>query len=67
MDEAQARRALLHAVDVGSSFVDTSDGYGVDGHNERLIGATLGSRRGEVLISTKFGYRVPPGADPPSC
>ena len=63
VDEAQARRALLHAVDVGSSFIDTSDGYGVDAHNERFIGATLGSRRGEVVISTKFGYRVPAGAD----
>jgi aryl-alcohol dehydrogenase-like predicted oxidoreductase len=62
VEETQASRALLHAIDVGSSFVDTSDGYGIDGHNERLIGATLGARRGEVLISTKFGYRVPPGA-----
>lgn len=62
VDEARAKHALLHAIDVGSSFVDSSDGYGVDGHNERLIGSTLGSRRSDVVISTKFGYCVPVGA-----
>jgi aryl-alcohol dehydrogenase-like predicted oxidoreductase len=64
VDEMQARRALLGAVDAGSSFIDTSDGYGAESHNERLIGATLGTRRDDALISTKFGYRLPPGAEP---
>jgi aryl-alcohol dehydrogenase-like predicted oxidoreductase len=55
-----ARRALMHAIDAGSFFFDTSDGYGPDAHNERLIGATIAGRRDEVIIATKFGYRVPP-------
>jgi aryl-alcohol dehydrogenase-like predicted oxidoreductase len=63
IDEVQARRALLGAVDAGSSFIDTSDGYGTESHNERLIGATLETRRDDVLISTKFGYRPPSGAE----
>ena len=60
VDDDLARRALMHAIDVGSSFFDTSDGYGPDAHNERLIGATIAGRRDEVIIASKFGYRVPP-------
>jgi len=60
VDDDVARRALVHAIEVGSSFLDTSDGYGADAHNERLIGATIADRRDEVIIATKFGYRVPP-------
>jgi hypothetical protein len=48
VDQDQAVRSLLHAIDAGSSFVDTSDGYGVDAHNERLIGAAIASRRDNV-------------------
>ena len=63
VDDGQARQALLSAIEAGSSFIDTSDGYGADSHNESLIGATLGVRRDDVLISTKFGYRPPAGAE----
>lgn len=64
ISNVQAERALLAALDCGSTFVDTSDGYGSDGHNERLIGRALGRRRDEIVIATKFGYRRPPGVKP---
>lgn len=38
VDADRAQRALTAAVDAGATFIDTSDGYGPDGHNERLVG-----------------------------
>ncbi|ORT59027.1 aldo/keto reductase [Streptomyces sp. CB03238] len=64
IDDARAERALLAAVDAGATLIDTSDGYGADGHNERLIGKALGGRRDEVVIATKFGFRLPEGVEP---
>lgn len=45
---------LHHAVDIGVSFLDTADMYGV-GRNEQLIGEVLKTRRREVVLATKFG------------
>ena len=63
IDERSARTALLHALDHGSSFIDTSDAYGTESHNESLLGATLRNRRDDVVISTKFGLKPPAGAE----
>lgn len=63
IDEGQATLALRHAIDEGSNFIDTSDSYGSDSHNERLIGSSLDGGRDEVIISTKFGLRPPVGAE----
>src|SRR4028119_2281589 len=62
VDEDRARRALLPALDAGATFVDTSDGYGPDGHNERRVGRAVRDRRDEVVLATKFGFRIPEGA-----
>ncbi|MEU6041580.1 aldo/keto reductase [Actinomadura sp. NPDC047616] len=64
VDEDRALAALRHALDGGATFVDTSDGYGEDGHNERLVGKAIKGRRDEVVVATKFGFRVPDGAEP---
>ncbi|MGA5409566.1 aldo/keto reductase [Streptomyces lavendulocolor] len=64
IDDARAERALLAAVDAGATLIDTSDGYGADGHNERLIGRALRGRRDEAVIATKFGFRLPEGVEP---
>ena len=61
--DADATRTLLAAIDAGSTFIDTSDGYGRDAHNESLIGAAFDGRRDEVTIASKFGFRLPPGAE----
>ncbi len=62
VDEDRARQALAAALDAGATFVDTSDGYGPDGHNERLVGRAVRDRRDEVVLATKFGFRIPEGA-----
>ncbi len=53
-DEAKSIDTLNHALDIGVSFWDSSDMYGV-GHNERLLGRVLKDRRSEVTLATKFG------------
>ena len=63
IDDERADRALAAALDAGCTFVDTSDGYGTAGHNERLVGWAVRGRRDEVVIATKFGFRVPAGAE----
>lgn len=62
IDDAAAGRALRAAFDAGATFVDTADGYGPDGHNERLVGAALRGRRDEIVVATKFGFRIPASA-----
>ncbi|MGW0548419.1 aldo/keto reductase [Streptomyces altiplanensis] len=63
IDDERGERAMLAALDAGATFVDTSDGYGQDGHNERLVGKALRGRRDEVVIATKFGFRLPEGVE----
>ncbi|HEX6756794.1 MAG TPA: aldo/keto reductase [Propionibacteriaceae bacterium] len=43
------------AMDAGITLFDTADIYGNVGGSEILLGKALGSRRGEVIIATKFG------------
>jgi len=47
---------LIHkAIDLGVTFFDTADMYGV-GHNEMLLGQALrGGHREKVVVATKFG------------
>ncbi|MEJ2867067.1 aldo/keto reductase [Actinomycetospora sp. OC33-EN08] len=61
IDDERGEAALRAAVDAGATLVDTSDGYGTDGHNERLVGRALAAVRDDVVIATKFGFRVPDG------
>ncbi|RVU13867.1 aldo/keto reductase [Methylobacterium oryzihabitans] len=62
-DEAESRRTLAEALDLGYDFLDTADTYGL-GHNEELIGGVLREtgRRGRVVVATKFGIVRAPGA-----
>jgi aryl-alcohol dehydrogenase-like predicted oxidoreductase len=55
-DDEQSARTLHRALDIGVTFLDTADMYGA-GHNEELIGRTLGGRRAEFFLATKFGFR----------
>jgi aryl-alcohol dehydrogenase-like predicted oxidoreductase len=64
VDDERAERALAHALEAGATFVDTSDGYGADHHNERLIGRTIaGMDRSRIQLATKFGFSIPEGAE----
>ncbi len=56
-DPAEAERTLLGCLDVGYTFLDTASIYGL-GHNEKLIGRVLKSRRHEFVLASKCGLRV---------
>jgi aryl-alcohol dehydrogenase-like predicted oxidoreductase len=53
-DDAESAATILRALDLGITFLDTADMYGI-GDNEELIGKTIRGRRDEVFIATKFG------------
>ena len=57
-DEAEA--TLRRAIELGVTFFDTADVYGL-GHNEELVGKVLGPHRDEIVLATKFGISVDPG------
>src|SRR5689334_6519097 len=52
-NDAESKATLLRALDLGVTFLDTSDVYGM-GHNEELIGETIRGRRDQVFLATKF-------------
>lgn len=53
-DEAESIATLEHAVELGVTFFDSADVYGM-GENEKLVGRVLGPVRDHVVIATKFG------------
>ena len=53
-----ASAAVIHrALDLGVTFLDTSDMYGPF-TNEELVGAAIAGRRDEVVLATKGGLVV---------
>lgn len=57
VDDQDSIRAIHYALDRGIDFFDTAANYGC-GHSERILGRALSGRRDQVVIATKFGYRV---------
>ena len=53
-DEAESVATINLALDLGVTFLDTADMYGPF-VNEELVGRAIASRRGEVVLATKFG------------
>ncbi|MEM9764589.1 MAG: aldo/keto reductase, partial [Pseudomonadota bacterium] len=61
-NDAQSLATLHRAVDLGVTFLDSAETYGL-GHNEELIGQLIAERgRDAITIATKFGIRREPGA-----
>ena len=54
VDEAEARRVLRRAVELGVTLIDTADAYGPE-IAERLIGETLAPYPPGLIIATKGG------------
>ena len=57
-DVAGARAVVHRALDLGITLFDTADVYG-NGTSESFLGETLGKRRKQVVIATKFGWGKP--------
>lgn len=55
--EKLASELVGRALDGGINLFDTADAY-AGGESERLLGGALRSRRHEVLIATKVGFRT---------
>lgn len=53
-DDAESAATILRSLDLGMTFLDTADMYGI-GDNEELVGKAIKPRRGEAFLATKFG------------
>ncbi|MCO6007226.1 aldo/keto reductase [Actinoallomurus purpureus] len=58
-DDRRSVALIREAVDLGVTFLDTSDVYGA-GHNESLVGRALQGIRDLVVLGTKVGLVVDP-------
>jgi aryl-alcohol dehydrogenase-like predicted oxidoreductase len=67
LDAGGARSVVEAALEAGVTLFDTADVYS-DGASETFLGQALGARRGDVVITTKFGMGDMPeglsGGDP---
>jgi aryl-alcohol dehydrogenase-like predicted oxidoreductase len=60
-DDDESIATIHRSIDLGCTFLDTADMYGM-GKNEELVGRALKGRRDQVVLATKFGnVRGPKG------
>lgn len=59
-DRQEAVRFLHQAVEMGQTFYDTSEVYGIY-HNEELLGEALQDCRHDLVLATKFGWAIRDG------
>ena len=53
-DELESIATIHRAIELGATFLDTADIYGM-GRNEELVGKAINDRRDKVILATKFG------------
>lgn len=61
-DLTEAQAIVDEALDHGINYFDTADLYG-KGHNEEMVGKTLGSRRHDIILATKVGNQWDANSD----
>lgn len=59
-DEREAIATIHRAIDLGVTLFDTAEVYGPF-ENEELLGRALVGHRHEVVVATKFGWRIEQG------
>ncbi len=59
-DDQESIATLHRAIDLGVTFLDTAEAYGPF-TNEELLARALQSRRDQVVLATKFGFRLEGG------
>src|SRR5262249_2383661 len=55
--QGEANALVGRSLDAGINFFDTADGY-ASGQSEIMLGKALGSRRKDIILSTKIGFRT---------
>jgi len=63
LDDAEAIRTILRALDLGVTLIDTAEIYGPFA-NEELVGRAIADRREQVVLATKFGFVSHSGGGP---
>jgi aryl-alcohol dehydrogenase-like predicted oxidoreductase len=58
-DSGEAIATIHRALELGVTFLDTAEIYGPY-TNEELVGRAIAGRRDEVVIATKFGFKIDP-------
>ena len=64
-DKQEMISLLRSAVDLGITFFDTAEVYGPF-TNEELVGEALAPLRRQVVIATKFGFKIDPNSTTPA-
>lgn len=59
-DERESIATLHRAIDLGVTLFDTAEVYGPY-KNEELLGRALRGKRDQVVLATKFGFRIEDG------
>jgi aryl-alcohol dehydrogenase-like predicted oxidoreductase len=57
VSQENAREMVDKSLEAGINFFDTADGY-ASGQSETMLGELLGTRRKDVVLATKVGFRT---------